>query len=884
MSRDDYPLTDNRMIVPSGSIDSAVNGLQGLAILLIVAGALPGPWAPVGSFFGIDLLLLLTGLSATRALLFTGYPSNPIGIIEFYKRLIQRFLPLVWIFSALVVLAAFINANDSWMWLRRDLLSNVLFVSDLTEIIRNEPVPENYQRAPLLWHLWLFSLIAQLFLILPVLVGLSRRKGKRFSLSVMAVAIAASSMAWLLWQLRVGTTPETTAISRLWMGLDTRASGFFLGVTLACILPFKARDIRSRALWQWALLLSLLGIAGVFFIITWTVGAGDNASLIWAWPLILLLSAALVLLTGLFEGRHSDWLSRPVLQWMGLRSLAIYVWYWPVIELLRLDASATGVIWLWELLQAVVIFSLAELTHRLVINPLLQSFTHGRRWWKLRRLWFAGCAFVGSLGLLYLIPIDTTAWLQSLVVSVTRLPISRHLDPMDWQVATQPLVNHQQMLSDIENSQHLAHPAIVGEASWVLVIGDGLLLAAKDELSRLTPDTQISADLNISTAQVLSEINTLRRLNQLAPQVVLVLGNTRAIGQPALAALLRSMDDRERVLLVNNSAYGRYAYQNQRLFTQAVQQYRHVVLVDWLTVSTKHPEVFDHNRLSLTPEGKQQLATLIRQVGGFSANAQVSEKPYTLSLYELIEQFPLISAQHPTLGFLHPITTRADLKTLDKFGFYANVSASAMQPRPVVELDEGSLLAAPLMRNPKPIAPDVYWDRIADCETGGRWNYTGRFGGGLGIFEGTWNTYGGTEFAKRPGLASRAQQIVVANRISTQGYYDPAGGYVEPVGFTGWGCANLAARPVLIVHTARSILAQSYRWSQQGALVEELEAVLGLPISGSYDLSVHQAHVAALKRLNLPRERAPEPAHGITTARLRKRRATLPNYGPYGDH
>ena len=240
-----------------------------------------------------------------------------------------------------------------------------------------------------------------------------------------------------------------------------------------------------------------------------------------------------------------------------------------------------------------------------------------------------------------------------------------------------------------------------------------------------------------------------------------------------------------------------------------------------------------------------------------------------------------MDAQRPDLGLLHPITHRADLKFVDKLGWYVNVASSALNPATEPEPDEGNLWAVPLVRNPKPIAPDVYWARIADCETGSDWKHKGRFSGGLGIYDGTWLTYGGREFAPKAQGATREQQIIIANRISTQGFYAADGSYIEPVGFTGWGCANMAARPVLIVHTPASILAQPYRWLQQGPLVEELEAVLGLPISGVYDLSVRQAHLVALEKLNLPKERAPNPTHVGGSTKLRKRRATLPNNPSY---
>jgi len=64
------------------------------------------------------------------------------------------------------------------------------------------------------------------------------------------------------------------------------------------------------------------------------------------------------------------------------------------------------------------------------------------------------------------------------------------------------------------------------------------------------------------------------------------------------------------------------------------------------------------------------------------------------------------------------------------------------------------------------------WDRVAQCESGGRWHInTGNgYYGGLQFAQGTWAGYGGLRYASRADLASRSQQIAIAQRVlSAQG-------------------------------------------------------------------------------------------------------------------
>lgn len=69
-------------------------------------------------------------------------------------------------------------------------------------------------------------------------------------------------------------------------------------------------------------------------------------------------------------------------------------------------------------------------------------------------------------------------------------------------------------------------------------------------------------------------------------------------------------------------------------------------------------------------------------------------------------------------------------------------------------------------------AAPVNWDAIAKCESGGNWHInTGNgFYGGLQFTQGTWAGYGGKAYAPRADLASREQQIAVAERtLAKQG-------------------------------------------------------------------------------------------------------------------
>ncbi|MDX3093241.1 transglycosylase family protein [Streptomyces sp. ME01-24h] len=69
-------------------------------------------------------------------------------------------------------------------------------------------------------------------------------------------------------------------------------------------------------------------------------------------------------------------------------------------------------------------------------------------------------------------------------------------------------------------------------------------------------------------------------------------------------------------------------------------------------------------------------------------------------------------------------------------------------------------------------APVSVWDKVAACESTNNWSInTGNgFYGGLQFTQSTWAGFGGTKYAPRADLATKAQQIAVAEKVlATQG-------------------------------------------------------------------------------------------------------------------
>lgn len=182
-----------------------------------------------------------------------------------------------------------------------------------------------------------------------------------------------------------------------------------------------------------------------------------------------------------------------------------------------------------------------------------------------------------------------------------------------------------------------------------------------------------------------------------------------------------------------------------------------------------------------------------------------------------------------------------------------------------------------------PNAPVDFWERLAQCETAQNWQNSGQWAGGLGIYTkgdfpnsnmGTWERFGGEEFAPSPDKATKEQQLVIADRISVEGYTttitrdaDRAKAMgvprvyqwnQKPVGFTGWGCYKSKstgkyrmAKPLLLHYDPKLLPLVQYSWNQRGVVVEDLQKLIGVTPDGHYGVKTREAHIRYLKENNL---------------------------------
>jgi len=112
---------------------------------------------------------------------------------------------------------------------------------------------------------------------------------------------------------------------------------------------------------------------------------------------------------------------------------------------------------------------------------------------------------------------------------------------------------------------------------------------------------------------------------------------------------------------------------------------------------------------------------------------------------------------------------------------FATAAGTALQNLEIYLQSITTTTTVPQYRNTTPADGSV-WDALAQCESSGRWDYppvSGGFSGGVMFHIGTWRAMGGLDYAPDAYLASRNQQIEIAERV------------LQSSGWRAWpGCAR----------------------------------------------------------------------------------------------
>ena len=368
-----------------------LDGLRAIAVVAVMIYHAHHDWLP-GGFLGVEVFFVISGYLITLLLMGEKERSGHIDLRQFWARRFRRLLPALYVMMTLVAvyIAAFYAVAREQT--RGDFVSGVLYVSNWYQIFVGQGYGASEAFVPLR-HLWSLAVEEQFYLVWPlVMVAILRRaRGglPKVGLQLIGVSVfIAIVVAWVYVPGPVATSCGTeftrgtwTVFGRciavndmLYLGSFSRAGGLMLGAGFAMLwrpLAIMRGPLRDKG--RRLDLLAAFGLAVlVYFMFTmylqdrgvynpWLYRGG----FFFAGVATLLLIAAATH-QGAAAGRL---LGNKVLLWVGTRSYGLYLYHWPVYQIIRKQANiqmSVGQI----VLAMVITLPITEASYRFIETPI----------------------------------------------------------------------------------------------------------------------------------------------------------------------------------------------------------------------------------------------------------------------------------------------------------------------------------------------------------------------------------------------------------------------------------------------------------------------------------------------------------------------------------
>jgi peptidoglycan/LPS O-acetylase OafA/YrhL len=545
-----------------------LDGLRAIAVAAVFLYHSRIDWLP-GGFLGVDLFFVLSGYLITSLLLVEWEAWNRIDLRRFWLRRARRLLPaLVVVVLAALVLAA-IFARGDLARTRGDAVSSLLYYTNWHLILANHSYFVRMGNPSLLQHLWSLAIEEQFYVIwplilVPALVLLGRR---RLPFVVVAGIAGSTALMWILY------TPNDP--SRVYYGTDTRAFLLLMGILLALVWPAIERLKRALPL------LELLGVCALVASVLLfrqmedfnptLYRGGDLAS---AFCFAVLIAAVAHTETGI--GRA---LGVAPLRWVGERSYGMYLWHWPVVELMRpgvdIPWTGPGVV----VAQAAIVVTAAALSYRFVEQPIrtgsLQRWLaqYSRRF-RLEVVGAGAMGLVGAFAVLFVTPAALNP-----VAGYVSPPKAKATVPHHHTTTTTPVVSiHKRTKKQTRHSQ---------PPGQILALGDSVMLGCASELrTALHHRVHVDATVGRQIDDTIVELQRLRRQHRLPRTVVIQVGNNGPLWYADLVRLRQALHGIHDVIVVNVRNSTSWQDESNHAIVSWMHDWRAAHLADWYGSST----------------------------------------------------------------------------------------------------------------------------------------------------------------------------------------------------------------------------------------------------------------------------------------------------------
>jgi peptidoglycan/LPS O-acetylase OafA/YrhL len=308
----------------------ALDGVRAVAVLAVLAFHSGFGWAS-GGFLGVSVFFTLSGYLITTLLLIEHERTGAIAWGRFVGRRARRLLP-----ASLLCLALVVALTPWWSVSQREVLPGDVFAA-LGNVAnwRAAFADRSYQQlfedaASPVAHFWSLAIEEQAYVVLPLVVAVALRRGRR-SLAVALALLTAGSVA---------ATIASSDFDLVYNGTHTRAAELLVGALAAVVLRGRrpvtmlvarggvSARVATRVVDGAGWLAVGVVIVAVAFVSIDRPVLVDGGLVLWS------LVSLTVVIGALGDGPLARVLAVAPLVAVGKVSYGLYLFHWPVFQLL----------------------------------------------------------------------------------------------------------------------------------------------------------------------------------------------------------------------------------------------------------------------------------------------------------------------------------------------------------------------------------------------------------------------------------------------------------------------------------------------------------------------------------------------------------------------
>jgi peptidoglycan/LPS O-acetylase OafA/YrhL len=368
-----------------------LDGLRAIAVVAVMIYHANHTWLK-GGFLGVEVFFVISGYLITLLLMGEDERTGGVNLRDFWMRRARRLLPALYVMMALlaVYITAFYPAVRAQT--RGDFVAGIFYVSNWYQIIVGQGYASSEAFVPLR-HLWSLAVEEQYYFFWPLVMVFilhrSRRRLPSMGLKLIGASFVVAVVMGLLFAdgfVPLACSDENsngywTLFGRcisvndtLYLGSISRSGGLLLGAGFAmlwrpaAIMRGPLRDKGRRVD-----IVAAVGMVLLLFLF-WTMYLLENGRYnpwlfrggFFITGLITLMIVAGATHQGAATGKL---LGTPVLNWIGTRSYGLYLYHWPIFQIIRKQAQIE--LTLFEFVFAMALTCvITEASYRWIETPI----------------------------------------------------------------------------------------------------------------------------------------------------------------------------------------------------------------------------------------------------------------------------------------------------------------------------------------------------------------------------------------------------------------------------------------------------------------------------------------------------------------------------------